>query len=175
MNEEEKNIRQEGEDKPGKEVSQGRRDTLKALVAVPVLGAMAYGVYQKKKKELTNRDAAEMFRMKSDVAPYSPTVSDAAIIRLGIIGYGIRGTQLMQALGFATPEYVETQKDLSKTGSTRYQDFLEQEDLRVEITAVCDIFDPYAADAIRAGSNIYREGVNGKYGEIGRASCRERV
>ena len=164
MNEEEKNIRQEGEDKPGKEVSQGRRDTLKALVAVPVLGAMAYGVYQKKKKELTNRDAAEMFRMKSDVAPYSPTVSDAAIIRLGIIGYGIRGTQLMQALGFATPEYVETQKDLSKTGSTRYQDFLEQEDLRVEITAVCDIFDPYAADAIRAGSNIYREGVNGKYG-----------
>ena len=53
MNEEEKNIRQEGEDKPGKEVSQGRRDTLKALVAVPVLGAMAYGVYQKKKKELT--------------------------------------------------------------------------------------------------------------------------
>lgn len=164
MNEEEKNIRQEGEDKPGTEVSQGRRDTLKALVAVPVLGAMAYGVYQKKKKELTNRDAAEMFRMKSDVAPYSPTVSDAAIIRLGIIGYGIRGTQLMQALGFATPEYVETQKDLSKTGSTRYQDFLEQEDLRVEITAVCDIFDPYAADAIRAGSNIYREGVNGKYG-----------
>jgi predicted dehydrogenase len=164
MNEEEKNIRQEGEDKPGKEVSQGRRDTLKALVAVPVLGAMAYGVYQKKKKELTNRDAAEMFRMKSDVASYSPTVSDAAIIRLGIIGYGIRGTQLMQALGFATPEYVETQKDLSKTGSTRYQDFLEQEDLRVEITAVCDIFDPYAADAIRAGSNIYREGVNGKYG-----------
>lgn len=125
---------------------------------------MAYGVYQKKKKELTNRDAAEMFRMKSDVAPYSPTVSDAAIIRLGIIGYGIRGTQLMQALGFAPPEYVETQKDLSKTGSTRYQDFLEQEDLRVEITAVCDIFDPYAADAIRAGSNIHREGVNGKYG-----------
>ncbi|MDD4650279.1 MAG: Gfo/Idh/MocA family oxidoreductase [Desulfoplanes sp.] len=164
MNEEKNNIRQDEEDKPGKEISQGRRDTLKALVAVPVLGAMAYGVYQKKKKELTNRDAAEMFRIKSDAAPYSPTLSDATIIRLGIIGHGIRGTQLMQALGFATPEYVDVQKDLSKTGSTRYQDFLEQEDLRVEITAVCDIFDSFATDAIRAGSNIHREGVNGKFG-----------
>jgi predicted dehydrogenase len=164
MNNNKNNIEQEGVDEPMKEVSQGRRDTLKALVAVPVLGAMAYGVYQKKKKELNNRDAAEMFRIQGKTATYSPTSTDATIIRIGIIGHGIRGTQLMQGLGFATPEYVETQKELAKSGNTRYQDFLEQEDLRVQITAVCDIFDPYAEDAIRAGSNIYREGLNGTYG-----------
>jgi len=37
------------------------------------------------------------------MATYSPTPSDAKVIRLGIIGHGIRGTQLMQAIGFATP------------------------------------------------------------------------
>ena len=166
MNEESNDIRKENADKPDKKVSQGRRDALKAMVAVPVLGAMAYGVYQKKKTELSNRNAADMFRFKSDVAAYTPTISDAPILRLGIIGYGIRGTQLMQGLGFATPSYVENLKEQARINSenTRYQDFLEQEDLRVQITGVCDIFDVYAEDAISAGSNIYREGLNGKYG-----------
>ena len=32
-----------------KPASQGRRDALKTLATVPVLGAMAYGVYKKRK------------------------------------------------------------------------------------------------------------------------------
>jgi len=166
MNEEKDDIHKANEHTPEKKVSQGRRDALKAMVTVPVLGAMAYGVYQKKKLESTNRNAAEMFRFKSNIAPYSPTFSDAQVIRLGIIGYGIRGSQLMQAIGFATPAYVENLKEESRRNSknTRYQDFLEQEDLRVEITAVCDIFDIHAEDSIQAGANIYREGANGRYG-----------
>ncbi len=73
----------------------------------------------------------------------------------------------MQALGFATPGYVEDLIKQAKADSdnTRYRDFMEQEDLRVEITAVCDIFDVYGNDAIKAGANIHREGgVNGKHG-----------
>jgi predicted dehydrogenase len=166
MSEEKDDIQKEDENKPKKKVSQGRRDALKAMVSLPVLGAMAYGVYEKKKSERTKRNAAEIFRFKNDIAPYSPTSSDAQVLRLGIIGYGIRGTQLLQAIGFATPDYVDNLKEASERNSenTRYQDFLEQDDLHVEITAVCDIFDVHAENAIRAGSNIYREGKNGRVG-----------
>jgi len=48
MNEEKDDIQKEEENKPEKKVSQGRRDALKAMISVPVLGAMAYGVYEKK-------------------------------------------------------------------------------------------------------------------------------
>ncbi|WP_294083454.1 Gfo/Idh/MocA family protein [Proteiniphilum sp. UBA5384] len=168
MNEEEKEINNQGESKTpsAKEVSQGRRDALKAIATVPVLGAMAYGVYRKKKSETSNRNAAEMFRFRSDVAPYSSTASDAEVIRVGIIGSGIRGTQLMHGLGFATPQYVQGLIEQSKANSanTRFQDFKEQEDLRIVITAVCDIFDVHADDAVKAGANIHREGVGGTMG-----------
>src|SRR5690554_3232384 len=151
-----------------KKISQGRRDVLKAMATVPVLGAMAYGVYKKRKAEAVNRDADQMFRFRSDIAPYQGTPSDAGIIRVGIIGFGIRGSQLMQALGFATPQYVENLiiQNKANPDNTRYQDFLEQDDLRVEVTAVCDIFDTYAQYAMDAGANIYREGINGKLGPM---------
>ena len=105
-----------------------------------------------------------MFRFEEKPVP--PPVIDGKKIRIGIIGYGIRGTQLMQALGFATPQQVEDLKTASKNNSkdTRYKDFMEQDDLNVEVTAVCDIFDKHAEEAIAAGSNIHREGLNGKYG-----------
>ena len=149
-----------------KVVSQGRRDVLKALATAPVLGAMAYGVYQKRKINIRNRNASDMFHFDSSAVPMQEVASDEKIIRLGIIGFGIRGAQLMQALGFATPNYVEDLIQQSKADSknTRYKDFLEQEDLRVQITAVCDIFDVYGNDAVDAGANIHREGLNGKYG-----------
>ncbi|WP_019540816.1 Gfo/Idh/MocA family protein [Proteiniphilum acetatigenes] len=168
MKEEEKEINNQKEDKTPseKEVSQGRRDALKAIVSVPVLGAMAYGVYRKKKAESTHRNAAEMSRFRTDVVPYSPPSPDAETIRIGIIGFGIRGTQLVQGLGFATPEYVEGLIQQSKINpeNTRYQDFMEQDDLRVVITAVCDIFDTYGEEAVLAGANIHREGVGGTLG-----------
>lgn len=168
MKEEEKEINKQKENKDPsvKEVSQGRRDTLKAMVTVPVLGAMAYGVYRKKKAENINRYAADMFRFGSDADSYSPTSFDAEPIRIGIIGFGIRGTQLVRGLGFATPEYVEGLILQSKIDSanTRYQDFIEQEDLRVVITAVCDIFDTYGEEAVLAGANVHREGLGGTLG-----------
>lgn len=165
-NNQHKNSPDESSNGEERRVSQGRRDALKAMATVPLLGAMAYGVYRKKKVEGVNRDAAQMFRFRSDAAPYTSPSSDAKIIRLGIIGFGIRGEQLMQALGFATPEYVENLIVQNKANpeNTRYQDFMEQDDLRVEVTAVCDIFDTYASKAINASANIYREGINGKLG-----------
>lgn len=149
-----------------KPVSHGRRDAIKAMATVPVLGAMAYGVYRKRKKEMSNVTSADMFHFQSDRASITPLTSDGKTIRLGIIGTGIRGKQLMIALGFGTPHYVEGLKEAQKrdAGNNRLDEFREQEDLRVVITAISDVFDVHAEEGIAAGANIHREGLNGKYG-----------
>ena len=61
----------------------------------------------------------------------------------------------MQALGFATPQYLEDLKTQAKNDpqNTRYQDFLDQEDLNIVVNGVCDIFEIYAKDAAMAGAN----------------------
>ena len=65
----------------------------------------------------------------------------------------------MSGLGFSSPTEVQELINLNKADSTnkRYQDFIEQEDLNVKITAVCDIFDVHAEEGIAAGANIYRD------------------
>lgn len=154
-------------DKTEKKHSEGRREAIKTLATIPVLGAMAYGVYQKKKNEHYNKVAGSIFNVEGKPAIVDAK-PDGKTIRVGIIGYGIRGTHLMQALGFATPEYIEDLKAQAKKDpqNTRYQDFLDQDNLNVEITGVCDIFDVYAKSAALAGANVKREGLKGKIGKL---------
>lgn len=153
--------------KAEKKHSEGRREAIKTLATIPVLGAMAYGVYQKKKNEHYNKVAGSIFNVEGKPAIVDAK-PDGKTIRVGIIGYGIRGTHLMQALGFATPEYIEDLKAQAKKDpqNTRYQDFLDQDNLNVEITGVCDIFDVYAKSAALAGANVKREGLKGKIGKL---------
>lgn len=145
---------------------QGRRDAIKALATVPLLGAMAYGVYSKQKYLKTQKDVSDVFSLSNTTPSILSRQPDGKQIRLGIIGCGIRGKQLLRALGFATPEQIDKLKDAAKKDSkdTRYKDYLEQEDLNVVVTGVCDIFDTFAEQGMAAGSNIYREGVGGKMG-----------
>lgn len=163
----ENNNNHQENNKTEKRHSEGRRDALKTLATIPVLGAMAYGVYQKKKNEHYNKVAGSIFNVDSK-STYVDVKPDGKTIRVGIIGFGIRGTHLMQALGFATPEYIEDLKEQAKKDpqNTRYQDFQDQDNLNVEITGVCDIFDVYAKSAALAGANVKREGVNGKIGKL---------
>jgi len=146
--------------------SQGRRNAIKALATVPVLGALAYGVYKKKKYDNTLKDVSDVFSVSKDEYTVTPMQADGKQIRLGIIGCGIRGKQLLRAAGFSTPEGLQKLIDASKKDSkdTRYKDYLEQENLNVVLTGVCDIFDTFAAEGIAAGANIHKEGVNGTMG-----------
>ena len=146
--------------------SEGRRNALKALVTVPVLGAMAYGVYKKQKSVKTLRDVSDVFSLSPENPGIAPLIPNGKQIRLGIIGCGIRGKQLLRAAGFATPQNIQNLIDGAKTNSkdSRYKDYLNQEDLNVVLTGVCDIFDTFAEEGIAAGSNIYKEGVGGKTG-----------
>lgn len=144
-----------------------RRDVLKGLATVPVLGAVAYGVYKKKNYErfLKTTIADELGMSREE--PATPAKSEGKEIRVGLIGYGIRGKQLAKALGFAHPTMVDSWIEAAEKNKNdlRYADFKAQDDLNVRITAVCDIFDTYGTMAQEMAANINREGTGGKMGE----------
>ncbi|GAP67881.1 predicted dehydrogenase [Bacteroidales bacterium 6E] len=144
-----------------------RRDVLKGLATVPVLGAVAYGLYKKKSYDRYLKNAiTEELNMSVD-EPAAPVKSEGKEIRVGLIGFGIRGKQLAKALGFAHPEQVEEWRKAAESNKndTRYLDFKQQDDLNIRVTAVCDIFDTYGTMAQEAAANINREGKGGQMGE----------
>ncbi|MCU0397992.1 MAG: Gfo/Idh/MocA family oxidoreductase [Cyclobacteriaceae bacterium] len=127
-----------------------RRDLLKGLAGVPFLGAVWYAgakttVDAKREKKFL----LEQLNIKASPPP--PTGSmEGKPIRLGIIGFGIRGEQLCRALGFATKQWLADMKESAEKNSndTRLSEFLDQENLNVKITAVCDVFDVNAERVI---------------------------
>lgn len=144
----------------------GRRDALKTLATVPVLGALAYGVYQKRKEALRDRNISDVFQVSNRQASFLEPAADGRQIRLGIIGFGIRGKQLMRAAGFAEPSWIDKMIEAHKQNKkdTRYEQYLQQDDLNVVVNGVCDIFDVYGEAAQLTASNIHREGSNGRFG-----------
>lgn len=147
-----------------------RRNALKSLATLPVLGAMAYGVWKKTQHEHYLRSSIldELGLAGEPVVPTIPSASpEGKPLRLGVIGYGIRGPHLLRAAGFAHPDWIDEVKKSAKENPNdkRYEEYLNQDNLNVQVTAVCDVFDVHAKRGIEAGANIYREGVNGKMGD----------
>ena len=70
--------------------SEGRRNALKALATIPVLGALGYGVYKKQTYDKKSKSLGSAF--KFDKEHYMiPAQPDGKKIRIGMIGFGIRG------------------------------------------------------------------------------------
>jgi predicted dehydrogenase len=145
-----------------------RRDLLKGLATVPVLGAMAYGTWRKRRLDhIRNNKLARELNMSTGSLEYKQYKHEGDVIRLGIIGFGIRGTQLMKAAGFAEPDAVRQWKEEADkdSGNKRYEDFLQQDDLNIRVTGVCDLFDVHAEKAMAAAANTGREISGGPMGE----------
>lgn len=144
-----------------------RREVVKSLATVPVLGAVAYGLYRKKSHELFLRNSISEELNMSRTIPAAPPASQGKEIRLGIIGYGIRGKQLCAGLGFVHPTQIDEWRKAAEENSNdkRYEGFREQDNLNIRITAVCDIFDTYGNMAVETAANINREGTGGPMGE----------
>ncbi len=141
-----------------------RRDLLKGMATVPVLGAMAYGTWRKRRVDhIKSHKLARELNMSSESLEFSRYKHDGDAIKIGIIGYGIRGTQLMKGAGFVQPETIQQWKDDAAKDSRnkRYEDFLQQDDLNVKIRGVCDLFDVHTDRAMAAAGNIGREGSGG--------------
>lgn len=146
-----------------------RRDILKGMATVPIVGALAYGLYQKNRYyEALNSNLLE--ELDVDISKQkSLTVSNGKRIRIGVIGYGGRTSYILRSLGFADPEYIDElqQKARENKGwEKRLQNFIEQDDLKVEVTAICDVFDIHAEKGMKACGNIYRQGTKGKQGKM---------
>ena len=131
-----------------------RRDLLKGLGGIPVLGAVwwagaATTVGKRREREVI----LEQLNIQPSLPPAVPGISGEPV-RVGIIGFGIRGEQLCRSLGFATEEWlqemeIEVQENPNNKG---LEDFKNQEKLNVHLAGVCDIFDYRAEKALRSFS-----------------------
>jgi len=154
------------QDKGKKKIN--RRDVLKGMATVPVLGAFAFGVWRKKKLDHYRNHALRQELNMSSLAPAeAKKIWDGEALRLGLIGYGTRGEQLLRGAGFAHPELLKKWKDAADKDSmdNRYNDFMEQDDLNVEINGICDLYDVRAERALIASSNIHRVVSEGNFGK----------
>ncbi|MBK8504147.1 MAG: Gfo/Idh/MocA family oxidoreductase [Saprospiraceae bacterium] len=132
-----------------------RRDMMKGLAGVPVVGAVLWAGAAKAAKQKESREnILNTLNINASAPPDSGPMSGDPI-RLGIIGFGIRGPQLCRALGFATKDWLKSMKDAAdkNPNDTRLSSFLEQENLNIQITAVCDLFDVRAQEAADSFSN----------------------
>lgn len=149
---------------PNKEVNTGRRDVLKALASIPVLGAFFYGLAKKKTWDAERRKSLlEELGLEGELDTGRVRASlkkPGELLRIGIIGNGGRGEHLVRATGFAHQGFFEIRGSKSqRAGRQRgIQEFLDQEDLNVLLTGVCDVFDVRAERGLAASLNDRRPG-----------------
>jgi predicted dehydrogenase len=144
-----------------------RRDILKGLAAVPVLGAFSYAWLRKNSiDEKLKKQMREVVNLTSQPVDLAPAASGDPI-RVGVIGFGIRGKQLMRAAGFPEPSWIDEEKKAhaENKANTNYNSYMDQEQLNMVVTGVCDIFTVYSKQAAVAASNVNREGTDGKMGK----------
>ncbi len=137
-----------------------RRDFLKGLAAVPVLGLFAAGAKRNIDKEVDKKtiDYYQRLKIEGLDAPYEkltpPTGVQGKRIRVGLVGCGWRGQTLLQKFGYIHSDVLERH---TKNGepSKWLQDLMSQEDLNVEVTGICDVFDVHT----RRGIDICRNNI----------------
>jgi len=145
-----------------------RRDLLKGLATLPILGAVGYGVYKKQELDMLSlKSKPEQIKLKAYNPIIEKEVPEGKKLKIGIIGSGGRGRAILKGAGFINPEAIDNWKKgaSENKNDTRYEEYLEQTDLNIELVAVCDVFDINAEKAIKAGANIHREGSEGKMGK----------
>lgn len=140
-----------------------RRDTLKALATIPVLGYFAYAYNSKITSDSSVRveDYHKRLKIKKLEAPEEKLLSSTGIngktIRFGLVGNGWRGEQLLKSLGYVHPEYVK-KGTVDGKPDKGLQKFLNQEDMNVEFVAVCDTFEVHARRGVEISMNEVRSG-----------------
>jgi predicted dehydrogenase len=141
-----------------------RRDFLKGLATLPVFGAFFYELLKKRTQDHYKKNAilAELGigQQAPAVLPKTTMQPAGELIRLGLIGFGSRGEDLMRSAGFAHPEWIANVKKAAQRNKLdkRLDDWLEQDNLNIAVTGVCDVFDLNAERALAAASNEVRPG-----------------
>ena len=111
------------------------------MVGLPFLGYFANRFYVSEKQitPLPKIDWSEygVSEYGLDIIPATGYSTKGDKIRIGVVGIGGRGVMLLESLGHVSKEWAEKN---TKNGlpNPALKKFLDQEDLNVEITGVCD-------------------------------------
>ena len=127
-----------------------RRDVLKGIGGIPILGAVWWaGASNAVSKRRKRSEILESLNIQPSLPPDVPAIGGDAI-RVGIIGFGIRGEQLCRSLGFATDQWKEDMKLAAQEepNHSALKDFMSQDKLNVQLAGICDIFDVRAEKAL---------------------------
>jgi len=122
---------------------------LKALAGIPVLGALGFQTFSKLKHDVLNDSRKQIISelglgdLPSSVRKVTKT--EGGLLRIGIVGWGIRGPQLAKALGFMEKSsFEEKLLQQKKRDVQTLASQVEHGDFNVAITGICDVFDLHA-------------------------------
>ena len=127
-----------------------RRDLLKGMAGVPFLGYFASRFYVSQKESATrpkvNWSKYGISEYDPDIIPALRYATNGNKIRVGVVGNGGRGAAIFRALGYAQESWASR---FIKNGSptSLLKNFLDQDDLNIEITGVCDTYTGRAESA----------------------------
>jgi predicted dehydrogenase len=143
--------------KPSAKLS--RRDVLKSLATLPVLGYFANRFYVNMPNLENVSSNSFSLGISGDInhLPASNYTSKGDKIRVGVVGNGYRGPQVFWALGFAAEQ--SAKKHMANgTPDSALENFFAQDDLNIEITGVCDTYSGRAEEAAAIVATPYRSG-----------------
>ena len=138
-----------------------RRELLKGLATVPVLGLFLVNLWQKLRRDALKKSNILSNLVQEKSAPaVVKGLSDSRHLNIGIIGYGGRGSHLIRGAGFATKGWTETGSENARKNKLdkQFATFMSQEDLNCSLVGVCDLFDVNAELAMNASQNEVRPG-----------------
>ena len=127
-----------------------RRDLLIGLGGLPILGAVWWaGAANTVGSRRKRSEILEQLNITPSLPPAVPGIGGEPV-RVGIIGFGIRGEQLCRALGFATENWKEQMRLAAQEDPNNHalEDFMGQEKLNVKLVGICDVFDVRAQNFI---------------------------
>lgn len=139
-----------------------RRNLFKSLATLPVFGAFGWAyAANTKKHELSAKDYLKDmgFDFNIDVIPQSyASPIGKQTVRIGIIGNGHRGEQILRALGYTNSKWFN-----EKIQSAAGKAFQRQPDLNIQVTAVCDTFSVYVDNGLETVKNsVHPDGTTGQ-------------
>jgi predicted dehydrogenase len=136
-----------------------RREVIKGLGALSASGLMAF-----KADLLFNEDVFSELELNGFDQATSYQAGEE--LRMGIIGFGIRGQQLVRAAGFASESWKNNLQRLANENpkDTRWSDYIEHPSLNIKFTGICDLYDArvrQASEICGSSAKIY-----GSYQEL---------
>ncbi|RLD80070.1 MAG: gfo/Idh/MocA family oxidoreductase [Bacteroidetes bacterium] len=137
-----------------------RRDALKGIAAVPLLGVFTYDFWKRKAVEKAKNKVVQLDLGLSNDLPKiqadNSKTNTGELVRIGIIGVGGRGTALLKAAGFVVPEdyanLLKEAKNNNERAKNKLQTYHNQAMLNIQVVGICDVFDLRAEKGIKIAS-----------------------